>query len=297
MSSAFGTRHFSDSQLRAVYMEKQILQPLDSFVLAIHEADISFNPNSSTTFSACCARGTIPAPILSKNTSGKNSIYILVTSTEPYLFIDRDHESPFNVGEVMALSDFTSEQVQTLNALHDAPFFPPEVLKLYSLLHGQPIPDAQSILCRQILPHTRPTLRPRSRRRRRLWRPPPKLLPTPAELPRTSICLETGGAQACVFDPKLSYRLKGAGLVKEESGKMFPAAACMRSIFASAYEYTRTSPPICSRQPSRQATAHMSNAPPMPILRLCRKGAFAYVLTFRQMGKSRLNDPHCGEAD
>ena len=33
---------------------------------------------------------------------------VLVTSTEPYLFIERDHESPFNVGETLTLSDFLS---------------------------------------------------------------------------------------------------------------------------------------------------------------------------------------------
>ena len=53
--------------------------------------------------------------------SWKKLDIILSTSTEPQFFIDRPHESPFNVGVVLPLEDFLPEQVARLNALHPRP--------------------------------------------------------------------------------------------------------------------------------------------------------------------------------
>ncbi|MGH7455766.1 MAG: AAA-like domain-containing protein, partial [bacterium] len=50
----------------------------------------------------------------------------LVTSTEPYQLIENLNQSPFNVGEVIDLLDFTPEQVTHLNQLHGAPLTPGE---------------------------------------------------------------------------------------------------------------------------------------------------------------------------
>jgi DNA-binding CsgD family transcriptional regulator len=63
---------------------------------------------------------------------------VLVTSTEPYQLIEDLNQSPFNVGEVIELVDFTLEQVTDLNERHGAPLSKAEVTQLMSLLSGHP---------------------------------------------------------------------------------------------------------------------------------------------------------------
>ncbi len=62
----------------------------------------------------------------------------LVTSTEPYLFIERPSQSPFNVGEEIVLTDFTPEQVAELNRLHGSPLTVEQEQQLISLVGGHP---------------------------------------------------------------------------------------------------------------------------------------------------------------
>ena len=66
---------------------------------------------------------------------------VLVTSTEPYQLIENLNQSPFNVGTVLELSDFTQAQVVDLNRRHNPskpPFSPQELEQLMQLLHGHP---------------------------------------------------------------------------------------------------------------------------------------------------------------
>ncbi|MEM9150902.1 MAG: AAA-like domain-containing protein [Cyanobacteria bacterium P01_F01_bin.3] len=62
----------------------------------------------------------------------------LVTSTEPYQLIDNLNQSPFNVGEVLDLSDFALAQVQDLNQRHGGPLSEPQVEELMALVNGHP---------------------------------------------------------------------------------------------------------------------------------------------------------------
>jgi AAA domain-containing protein/TIR domain-containing protein len=62
----------------------------------------------------------------------------LVTSTEPYQFIADLNQSPFNVGQVVELKDFTLGQVSTLNYRHHGLLADPQVQQLYDLLGGHP---------------------------------------------------------------------------------------------------------------------------------------------------------------
>jgi len=62
----------------------------------------------------------------------------LVTSTEPYQFIADLNQSPFNVGQVVELIDFTLEQVTDLNRRHHNPLTNKEVSQLFDLLGGHP---------------------------------------------------------------------------------------------------------------------------------------------------------------
>jgi hypothetical protein len=62
----------------------------------------------------------------------------LVTSTEPYQLIADLNQSPFNVGVVVELKDFTPTQVSNLNARHGNPLSAGQVEKLSALLGGHP---------------------------------------------------------------------------------------------------------------------------------------------------------------
>jgi len=62
----------------------------------------------------------------------------LVTSTEPYQFIADLNQSPFNVGQVVELVDFTLKQVSELNQRHNNPLTADQVVQLFDLLGGHP---------------------------------------------------------------------------------------------------------------------------------------------------------------
>jgi hypothetical protein len=62
----------------------------------------------------------------------------LVTSTEPYQLIADLNQSPFNVGQVVELVDFSSEQVHDLNQRHGLPFNPDQEWRLMQLVNGHP---------------------------------------------------------------------------------------------------------------------------------------------------------------
>jgi hypothetical protein len=62
----------------------------------------------------------------------------LVTSTEPYQFIADLNQSPFNVGQVVELGDFTLEQMLELNRRHHNPLTDSQTRELFDLLGGHP---------------------------------------------------------------------------------------------------------------------------------------------------------------
>jgi hypothetical protein len=62
----------------------------------------------------------------------------LVTSTEPYQLIENLNQSPFNVGQVIDLTDFEPEQVADLNQRHGMPLSTDAEHQLMDLLGGHP---------------------------------------------------------------------------------------------------------------------------------------------------------------
>ncbi len=62
----------------------------------------------------------------------------LVTSTEPYQLIANLNQSPFNVGTVVELADFSDEQTAELNRRHGGPLNPAQLARLADLLDGHP---------------------------------------------------------------------------------------------------------------------------------------------------------------
>jgi AAA-like domain/TIR domain len=129
---------YSNPQNCTRYVERQILRPLDApCVFAIDETDSIFRTSFSADFFAMLRswHGLRAHPL---RRSWKNLDIILSTSTEPHFFIDRPHESPFNVGVVLPLEDFLPEQVARLNALHPRPLLDGEIQRLYALVGGHP---------------------------------------------------------------------------------------------------------------------------------------------------------------
>lgn len=60
-------------------------------------------------------------------------------ATEPHVFISDSSQSPFNIGTLLELGDFTLEQVSDLNRRHGSPLRDdPEVSSFYRLLGGHP---------------------------------------------------------------------------------------------------------------------------------------------------------------
>jgi hypothetical protein len=129
---------FANPQNCTRYVERRILQPLGGLcALAIDETDSVFRTTFATDFFAMLRswHGLRAHPT---RRSWKNLDIILSTSTEPQFFIDRPHESPFNVGVVLPLEDFLPDQVGRLNALHPRPLGAADVERLSALVGGHP---------------------------------------------------------------------------------------------------------------------------------------------------------------
>lgn len=122
------TRYFSR------YLLKELNQPL---VLAMDEVERLFAMKFRSDFFSMLrswhnSRANMATPIW------KQLDLALVTSTEPYQLIEDLNQSPFNVGEVINLDDFTLAQVNILNERHGAPLSGAEAQQLMRLLNGHP---------------------------------------------------------------------------------------------------------------------------------------------------------------
>ncbi|MFL9458517.1 AAA-like domain-containing protein [Tolypothrix campylonemoides VB511288_2] len=125
-----------NSQRCTRYMQGYILKELGCpVVLAMDEVDKIFSAQFRNDFFSMLrswhnCRATMPI--------WKQLDLTLVTSTEPYQLIDDLNQSPFNVGQTIALEDFTPEQVTDLNHRHGRPLNSNEEWRLIGLLGGHP---------------------------------------------------------------------------------------------------------------------------------------------------------------
>ncbi|HET9704875.1 MAG TPA: AAA-like domain-containing protein [Vicinamibacterales bacterium] len=135
---AFWNTAYSSPQNCTRYMEQHILTPLAApCIVAIDETDAIFQTTFSQDFYSML-RGWHNRRADPTRRLWKRLDIILSTSTEPQFFIDRPHESPFNVGVTLRLEDFQPDQVGRLNALHPRPLAAGDVERLYQLVHGHP---------------------------------------------------------------------------------------------------------------------------------------------------------------
>ncbi|MCI0339322.1 MAG: AAA-like domain-containing protein [Acidobacteria bacterium] len=127
-----------NSQRCTRYISRYILRELDvPLVIAMDEVDMLFDTNfRSDFFSMLRSWHNSRANIATK--IWKQLDLILVTSTEPYQLIENLNQSPFNVGEVINLEDFTSTEVSDLNLRHGSPFNDKEEKELMQLTNGHP---------------------------------------------------------------------------------------------------------------------------------------------------------------
>jgi hypothetical protein len=118
------------------YMSKHILNSLDCpLVLAMDEVDSVFETDFRSDFFGMLRswhNNRAFKPIW------KKLDLTLVTSTEPYQLIENLNQSPFNVGEVVELSDFSLAEVADLNRRHNSPLRPEGERLMMELLAGHP---------------------------------------------------------------------------------------------------------------------------------------------------------------
>ncbi len=120
------------------YMQTHVLKSLGApLLLAMDEVDRMFDTDYRSDFFSML-RSWHNNRALPTMRMWKQFDLALVTATEPYHLIANLNQSPFNVGEVILLTDFTPEQVGELNRRHGSPLTMPQERELMGLLNGQP---------------------------------------------------------------------------------------------------------------------------------------------------------------
>lgn len=118
------------------YFQDYLLPTVDqSLVLALDEVDSILDSPFRTDFF-----GMLRSWHNSRATSDiwRQLDLLLVTSIDPAYLVPDTDQSPFSVGEVIELHDFSPEQVAELNRRHNAPFTTGEEQQLVALLNGHP---------------------------------------------------------------------------------------------------------------------------------------------------------------
>ena len=215
-------KKISNIQRCTRYMSRYILKELGSpLVLAMDEVDKVFDTPFRNDFF-----GMLRSWHNSRAMSDiwNNLDFVLVTSTEPYQLIDDLNQSPFNVGQVIKLEDFSLEQVHDLNNRHGSPFNSnDEVKKLMELLNGHPyltrkalyLVASQQITATELFDCGSSSTSAFGDHLRRLL----SLLHGRQELKQA--LLEVVQDNTCE-DQKRFWQLRGAGLVRSSDKKVIP---------------------------------------------------------------------------
>lgn len=116
------------------YVLKELKAPL---VLAMDEVDRMFETDFQSDFFSML-RSWHNSRALPMTRIWRKLDLALITATEPYHLIENMNQSPFNVGEVITLGDFTPEQVTVLNQKHGSPFNPTQERQLMDWVKGHP---------------------------------------------------------------------------------------------------------------------------------------------------------------
>lgn len=119
------------------YLQRYILKSIESapILLAMDEVERMFaSPFRSDFFSMLRSWHNSRA----RGGDWKRINLAIVTSTEPYQFISDLNQSPFNVGQVIELTDFTFDQFLELSNRYNQPIDKNQTRQLFDLLGGHP---------------------------------------------------------------------------------------------------------------------------------------------------------------
>ncbi|MBN9684340.1 MULTISPECIES: AAA-like domain-containing protein [unclassified Corallococcus] len=135
---AYWQKPMGSSQRCGLYMSGHILRSLDApLVLGLDEVETLFEIPFGTDFFGML-RSWHNNRALPTTPVWKKLSIVLVTSTEPFLFIKNMTQSPFNVGQTVELDDFAAAQVVDLNQRHGSPLSAQQAQELFTLLGGHP---------------------------------------------------------------------------------------------------------------------------------------------------------------
>jgi AAA-like domain/TIR domain len=132
----FWSLPLGNSQRCTRYLQRYVLKELGCpLVLAMDEVECVFDTDFRSDFFSMLRswhnnRATTPI--------WKQLDLALVTSTEPYQLIENLNQSPFNVGQVIELSDFSAEQVAELVVRHGSLLGGGQGQQFQELLGGHP---------------------------------------------------------------------------------------------------------------------------------------------------------------
>jgi AAA-like domain len=123
------------------FMETHVLGRVNGpLTLGCDEVDVVWGSGFSNEFFSMLRswHNRRARPAIRGTNPWKSLDILLVTSTEPYLLIDRSEQSPFNVGTVLSLEDFTIDELWQLNERLEKPLQAREdVQQLHELMGGQ----------------------------------------------------------------------------------------------------------------------------------------------------------------
>jgi AAA-like domain len=219
-----------NSQCCTRYMQRQILKELGGpLVLAMDEVESVFEADFRTDFFSMLRswhnnRATTPI--------WKQLDLALVTSTEPYQLIENLNQSPFNVGVVIELCDFSIEQVADLVARHGLQLKALQLQQFQLLLGGHPFLTRRALylVAKQQLSFAGLFETAADDRgpfgdhlRNHLFRmnDKPELVAGMLQVIRQQTCP----------DERIFFRLRGAGLVQREGQKVVPRCQLYAAYF------------------------------------------------------------------
>lgn len=118
------------------YLSEHLIPQIDcNFILAMDEVDKLLACPFRSNFFGMLRTWHNSRPF--DHNLARMSLF-LSSSTEPYLFIDNPHQSPFNVAERIVLQDFSRSEIEELNQRHHSLLNQEEIERLMTLVGGQP---------------------------------------------------------------------------------------------------------------------------------------------------------------
>jgi hypothetical protein len=223
-------RPLGDSQLCTRYVGKYVLKSLDTpLLLAMDEVERVFDTEFRSDFFSMLRSWHNDRAI---KPIWRNLDIALVTSTEPYQLIENLNQSPFNVGEVLELTDFDMPQLTELNARHGNPFSSNELTEVQALVGGHPYLVRKALFMvasgrmtsadvLDAAAHERGPFGDHLRNHLFRLHENDDLVHGMQEVLRTRKC----------SDESVFWRLRGAGLIQRQNGSVVPRCAMYKHFF------------------------------------------------------------------